>query len=142
MRLSEEFDIIQEEMRRVLAWFEWRATWWENLLSIRQDGDPDIVDGLSAYAFKQAHLAHHMAARCAADWLLELNKQGIQPEWAEGYAGIIKKKKQSNPANVEDVLPEDVLDDDEILDFDEIPSDTEEEDENDLDDFDDFEFDD
>jgi len=141
MRWSEEFDIIQEEMRRVLAWFEWRATWWENLVSIGQGGDPDIVDGSSAYAFKQAHLAHHIAARCAADWLPELNKQGIQPEWAGGYANIIKKKERSNPANVEDVLPEDVLDDDEILDFDETTSDAEE-DEDEFDDFDDFEFDD
>ena len=128
MRWSEEFDIIQEEMRRVLAWFKWRATWWENLVSIGQGGDPDIVDGSSAYAFKQAHLAHHMAARCAVDWLPELNKQGIQKEW-------------SNPANVEDVLSEDVLDDNEILDFNETTSDAEEE-EDEFDDFDDFEFDD
>jgi len=29
MRWQEEYLLIQEEMRQTLAWFEWKAGWWE-----------------------------------------------------------------------------------------------------------------
>ena len=140
MRWSEEFDIVQEEMRRVLAWFEWRVSWWENLASIRQDGNPEILDGSSAYAFKQANIARHMAAWCAAAWLPELNKNGIQPDWAGSYAFLMKKKEQPKQPESEDLLSEVVWEDDNPLDFEEVPSDAEEDDDDDT--IDDFEFDD
>ena len=140
MRWSEEFDIVQEEMRRVLAWFEWRVSWWENLASIRQDGNPEILDGSSAYAFKQANIARHMAARCAAAWLPELNKNGIQPDWAGSYAFLMKKKEQPKQPESEDLLSEVVWEDDNPLDFEEVPSDAGDDDDDDT--IDDFEFDD
>lgn len=139
-RWSEEFEIVQEEMRRVLAWFEWRATWWENLASIRRDGHPEVLNGSSAYAFKQADLSRHMAARCAAEWLPELDKRGIQPDWAGSYTSLLKKKKQSKQPDSEDILPEVVLDDDDLFGFQETPSDAEDDDDDDS--ADDFEFDD
>ena len=99
MRWSEEFDIVKEEMWRVLAWFEWRVNWWENLALIRQDGNPKILDGSSAYAFKQANIARHMAAHCAAAWLPELNKNGIQLDWAGSYTFLMKRRNSQNGWN-------------------------------------------
>ena len=83
--------IVQEEMRRVLAWFEWKATWWEAQATQRGNGNDDILHGVSAYAFKQAAITLHIAARCAADWLPELAKAGINPVWGVKYSTIASK---------------------------------------------------
>jgi hypothetical protein len=43
-RWSEEFLIIQEEMRRVLAYHEWRAEWWLEQAGRRQNADPSVSE--------------------------------------------------------------------------------------------------
>ncbi|KJA16799.1 hypothetical protein HYPSUDRAFT_71075 [Hypholoma sublateritium FD-334 SS-4] len=85
MRWQEEYQIVPEEMRRVLAWYEWKAEWWEMQAGRRKEGDQSILIGVSAYAHKQAHIVRRMAARCAADWLPILTKLGITPCWASRY---------------------------------------------------------
>jgi hypothetical protein len=84
-RWNEEFLIIQEEMRRVLSYFEWRAEWWEEQGSRRQNADPTVLNGISAYAHKQANICHRMAARCASYWLPITNKHAINPTWSKKY---------------------------------------------------------
>ena len=105
---------------------------------IRQDGNPEILDGSSAYTFKQANIACHMATWCAAAWLPELNKNGIQPDWAGSYTSFMKKKEQPKQLESEDLLSEVVWEDVNSLDFEKVPSDAE--DNNDNDTTDDFEF--
>ncbi|KIJ90500.1 hypothetical protein K443DRAFT_116509 [Laccaria amethystina LaAM-08-1] len=82
-RWSEEFLIIQEEMRRVLAYHEWRAEWWLEQASRRQNADPSVLSGISAYAQKEASICLHMAARCATYWLPIMRKHGVT--WIEKY---------------------------------------------------------
>ena len=82
-RWSEELLIIQEEMRWVLAYHEWWAEWWLGQASCRQNTDPSVSSGISAYAHKQASICLRMADRCAAYWLLIMKKHGVT--WIEKY---------------------------------------------------------
>lgn len=84
-RWHEELLITQEEMRRVLSYFEWRAEWWLEQGSRRQKADPSVLNGISAYAHKQASICLRMAARCAAYWLPIMNKHTINPTWSENH---------------------------------------------------------
>jgi len=142
MRWKEEYMIVQEEMRRVLAWFEWKALWWEKQTIGRATGQPDVLHGASAYAHKQAHIVRCMALRCAVDWLPALRKLGIEPAWSISYPQIRDNDKDSNQkttsghSEVDDNMV-DVVDDDGV-DIEEVLSDEEEDDDFDYFDFDDY----
>jgi hypothetical protein len=84
-RWREELLIIQEEMRRVLAFFEWKSTWWLEQANRRQNLLPSIKSGVVAYAHKQSSLCLRMAARCAGYWLPVMKKHGIIPTWGGKY---------------------------------------------------------
>lgn len=57
-----------EEMRRVITYFEYRATWWEDRASLRSSIPPEIVEGLSAYAHRQALILRHRATLFERLW--------------------------------------------------------------------------
>ncbi|KAH7902904.1 hypothetical protein BJ138DRAFT_1120962 [Hygrophoropsis aurantiaca] len=61
MRWSEEVDLLQEEMRRVLQYFAWHAAWWEEQGMRRFTADKTLAEGLFAYASRQADIRHHLA---------------------------------------------------------------------------------
>ena len=81
-RWKEELLIIQEEMRRVLAFFEWRSTWWLYQANQRSYVELSIRSGIVAYAHKQSSLCLKMAAR---SWLPVMKKHGIIPTWGSKY---------------------------------------------------------
>ncbi|KAH9956388.1 hypothetical protein BGW80DRAFT_1439367 [Lactifluus volemus] len=73
-RWEEEVLLIQEEMRRVVAFHEWKAQWWRSQACCRTDGDP--------YAEKQAHLCERLAQSCVTSWLPTLKDNGAAPsDW-------------------------------------------------------------
>lgn len=84
-RWDEEVLIIQEEMRRVLAFFEWKSRWWLEQGNRRQGLESSIESGVIAYAHKQANLCLCMAARCAVYWLPIMKKYSIDPTWRGKY---------------------------------------------------------
>jgi len=133
MRWQEEYLLIQEEMRRTLAWFEWKAGWWETQAVLREIGDPSILAGVSAYAYKQADVTRRMAARCAQHWLPVLKKHGIDPEWASKY-----EAEDTRPAREWEQGDEEVIEDDEGVGAREVQSEEEDSDkgEDDVDYFD------
>ncbi|KAF8335185.1 hypothetical protein F5887DRAFT_892104 [Amanita rubescens] len=88
-RWQEELKIVQEEMRRVLAFFQWRSSWWLEQASRRKATDPSVESGLSAYAHKQAAICLRMATRFAQYWLPILGKHGIDPEWSMQYKSTV-----------------------------------------------------
>ena len=92
---KEELLIIQEEMRQVLAFFEWRSAWWLEQANKRQTLEFPIESGVIAYAHKQSTLCLRMAAHCATYWLPVMEKHRIIPTWAGKY-------KKSTPAASED----------------------------------------
>jgi hypothetical protein len=55
-RWNEEVELVMEEMRRVLAFLEWKAAWWMKQGDTHLDVSPNIADGIRAYAAKQAHI--------------------------------------------------------------------------------------
>lgn len=95
-RWKEEFLIVQEEMRRVLAFFEWRSRWWLEQANRRQDLESSVKSGVVAYAHKQSRLCSRMAARCAVYWLPVTRKHGIDPTWGGKYAVASSVATQSD----------------------------------------------
>jgi hypothetical protein len=56
MRWSEEVLLLREEMRRILAFFDWHAGWWEARRALHENLTPQMAEGMNAYACKQAQL--------------------------------------------------------------------------------------
>lgn len=79
-RWSEECDLLQEEMRRVVAFFEWQAKWWQecsrrSVWTGRTDasGRPyahssEHDEGRKAYALRQSGLRSTLAESCREAW--------------------------------------------------------------------------
>jgi hypothetical protein len=80
-RWQEEALLVREEMRRVIAFLDWKAAWWRSQSQRRSDVRNDIQDGLAAYANRQGHLMQHLAETFAAMWYPILTKAGLQIEW-------------------------------------------------------------
>ena len=53
---AEELLLIQEEMQQVLETFQYWVDWWESQIRQHTGLSPDMVEGLLAYAIKQASL--------------------------------------------------------------------------------------
>ncbi|PPQ76961.1 hypothetical protein CVT24_009371 [Panaeolus cyanescens] len=88
-RWKEEWLLLQEEMRRVLAWFEYRASQWEKVANLRTAGDASVLNGVMAYAHKQAYICRRMANRCAVDWMGVLIPLGIKHPWMESFYPMV-----------------------------------------------------
>ncbi|KAJ7761424.1 hypothetical protein B0H16DRAFT_1312223 [Mycena metata] len=69
-RWTEEVDLLEEEMRRILVFLQWRAWWWRGL----KDNRPQVVanalmrEGFNAYAERQAVIQEKMKARFEENW--------------------------------------------------------------------------
>ncbi|KAK7682068.1 hypothetical protein QCA50_015032 [Cerrena zonata] len=86
-RWSEEVILLQEEMRRVLEYFSWKAAWWRSKGKLRQDSvDASLLSGLTAYSEKQAMVFDRLQQRFAAQWSEILKKLQIQTPWQAKYA--------------------------------------------------------
>lgn len=86
-RWEEEVLLIQEEMRRVVMFFEWKAKWWRSQgsrRSVSSDADDSIIHGVAAYAEKQAQLCVRFAHSCVDIWRPLLRSDGVVPDW-EAY---------------------------------------------------------
>ncbi|KAF7349654.1 CxC2 domain-containing protein [Mycena sanguinolenta] len=70
MRYREEVDLLEEEMRRVLQFLDWRAEWWMSRVGLRSADQPDpaMQEGYTAYARKQAAYMRGMRGRFAQQW--------------------------------------------------------------------------
>lgn len=84
-RWEEEVLLIQEEMRRVVAFHKWKAQWWQSQAYRRTDRDCSIIHGAAAYAEKQAHLCERLAQSCVFSWLPTLQGNGAAPDWEACY---------------------------------------------------------
>jgi hypothetical protein len=69
MRYAEEVDLLEEEMRRVLQFMDWRADWWMSLVGLRAGvQDEALREGHEAYAVRQAGYMKGIRDRFAAQW--------------------------------------------------------------------------
>ncbi|KAI9069574.1 hypothetical protein FKP32DRAFT_1559434, partial [Trametes sanguinea] len=86
-RWEEEIELLVEEMRRVVAYFQWQATWWEQQAD-RRNGMPftaplplDLMDGVRAFAMKHGEQFRGLAFKCARRWTPLLIGLGRTPAW-------------------------------------------------------------
>ncbi|KAM6497786.1 hypothetical protein JOM56_005734 [Amanita muscaria] len=84
-RWEEEVMLTTEEMRRVISYFEWKASWWRTQGPQRTGLDVDVEEGVTAYAAKQAYLSERMAESCGAHWVPFLLEQGAPLDWTLKY---------------------------------------------------------
>ncbi|KAG1865495.1 hypothetical protein DFJ58DRAFT_771317 [Suillus subalutaceus] len=67
-RWMEEVELLQEEMRRVCAFFDWHAAWWKDQASRRIGLDVAKSEGIGAYAKRQAAIQVMMRDNCLKKW--------------------------------------------------------------------------
>lgn len=67
-RWEEEVMLLDEEMRRVLEFCNWRAAWWTEQVSHRKDLPGPLTEGLQAYAVEQADMEQRIHAAWATKW--------------------------------------------------------------------------
>ncbi|KAF9784125.1 hypothetical protein BJ322DRAFT_1109984 [Thelephora terrestris] len=88
-RWTEEADLLQEEMRRVVAFLEWKSTWWSNKVGSRLGSTaPDIQHGIDGYARKQANTYHKLAISLTKKWIPHLLALELDVSWAKTYPGL------------------------------------------------------
>ncbi|KAG2122214.1 hypothetical protein DEU56DRAFT_873634 [Suillus clintonianus] len=67
-RWSEEVRLLLEEMRRVLAFFDWQVQWWEDRTGLRTLAKSEESEGLIAYAKRQAFIRRRLSASFKEKW--------------------------------------------------------------------------
>ncbi|KAF4564770.1 hypothetical protein EYR36_002709 [Pleurotus pulmonarius] len=83
-RWAEEYELVQEEMRRVIAYLKWDAEQWQDRRVLRRDDDNStdaLSDGLRAYASKQASIRWRLRRKFAHTWGPYLVAGGIEADW-------------------------------------------------------------
>lgn len=85
-RWEEEVLLIQEEMRRVVKFHEWKAGWWRTQVARRFNVDARVLHGVAAYAEKQAYLCECLARSCVRSWLPILKGTGAAHDWEVNYS--------------------------------------------------------
>jgi hypothetical protein len=65
----EEMDLLEEEMHRVLQFFQWRADWWRAQVGSRAaQQDKVLQEGHGSYALKPAACQDGMRASFEEQW--------------------------------------------------------------------------
>jgi hypothetical protein len=68
MRWSEEVDLLEEEMRRVLEFLDWHANWWEAQAARWAELETEMMEGLAAYAHRQSTIRRALRDHFAHIW--------------------------------------------------------------------------
>ena len=85
-RWEEEVVLLQEEMRRVVHFLEWKSKEWISRADARVDVvTPEVHSGLSAYAHKQASVFRNLAIRFCQRWRSTLLSLSLSHSWATKF---------------------------------------------------------
>jgi len=85
-RWVEEVELLQEEMRRVVMFLEWKSGDWLAKRDARLATAPSSVQsGLHAYARKQATIHHDLAVSFLKLWYPTLSSYGLNLSWITDY---------------------------------------------------------
>lgn len=100
-RYEEEVQLLVHEMHRTLLFFRWKAAEWrlrrdgripkESNPNCRQMPPSDILNGLHAYAERQAAVYEAMIARCVIRWTVVLRTNNLGLEWLSEFSPIVKE---------------------------------------------------
>ena len=90
-RWEEEVLLLQEEMRRVVQFLEWRSTDWFAKVGTRAGAvTPMVHAGLSAYANKQGSVFHNLAIQFSRHWHSALTTLSLPHAWATLFLDACK----------------------------------------------------
>ena len=96
-RWEEEVTLLQEEMRRVVHFLEWRSSDWLSKVDSRMDTiAPAVRSGLTAYAKKQSSIFHNLAVQFCQLWRSTLISLQLSHNWATEFLNT-HKEPLSNP---------------------------------------------
>ncbi|KAL1942373.1 hypothetical protein VTO73DRAFT_6437 [Trametes versicolor] len=85
-------ELLLEEMRCVLEYCRWKATWWRSQADRHGTLVPlPILRGLRVYADKQAGVWEGVAHRSASYWINYVKKCGPLPDWLKPYKRHARK---------------------------------------------------
>ena len=112
-RWEEEVHLIQEEMRRTIAYYEWKQLWWLEQENQHSGNGNSIQSGIRAYAQKQAYYCRCMAEGFASTWLPFLKLKGITPAWHDKYVYFITNKESTKVSTDGDDVHDDEVEEEE-----------------------------
>ncbi|KAJ7613253.1 hypothetical protein DFH06DRAFT_1274591 [Mycena polygramma] len=83
-RWTEEVDLVEEEMRRVLEFLAWKSLWWLEQIDQRPDvvADEILREGFTAYARRQSRMQTELRSRFVESWKDVPHADGAVPEEA------------------------------------------------------------
>ena len=85
-RWGEEVKLLQEEMRRVVAFLEWKSLDWSTREGTRAASvTPDIQSGLNAYARKQTAVYRNLALSFTILWRPVFVSHNLDYSWAAAF---------------------------------------------------------
>lgn len=85
-RWEEEVILLQEEMRRVVQFLEWRSSdWFAKAGSRTGTVTPAVLAGLSAYVNKQGSVFHNLAIRFSQRWHPQLVSLSLPHSWTTKF---------------------------------------------------------
>jgi len=85
-RWEEEVVLLQEEMRRVVCFLEWKSKDWVSKAGARASVvTPEVRSGLSAYAHKQGAIFRNLAIRFCERWHSILVSLSLPHAWATKF---------------------------------------------------------
>ena len=88
-RWEEEVTLLQEEMRRVVQFLDWKSNDWASRAGARAGvASPEVCSGLSAYAHKQAFVYHNLATRFCQRWRSTLISLSLPCTWATEFLNV------------------------------------------------------
>ncbi|KAJ6448048.1 hypothetical protein C8R47DRAFT_971630 [Mycena vitilis] len=68
VRWREELILLEEEMRRVIAYCSWKANWWDERRDPRPEASAELREGLWAYTTEQAERERWWATKWSKQW--------------------------------------------------------------------------
>jgi hypothetical protein len=69
LQYAEEVDLLEEEMRRVLQFLEWRASWWRAQIGVRAEGQSEeLREGHVVYVHTQAAYMEGLRTKFQTQW--------------------------------------------------------------------------
>ncbi|KAJ8489442.1 hypothetical protein ONZ45_g13579 [Pleurotus djamor] len=76
-RWKEEVELVHEEMRRVLKYFTWKASWWKSQALLRDDLPPVLAEGVSAHAYREAGTMDTLHKAFLSQWSSQVTAAGM-----------------------------------------------------------------
>ncbi|KAI0743686.1 hypothetical protein C8Q80DRAFT_1122101 [Daedaleopsis nitida] len=97
LRWEEEVCLLEEEMHHILAYMDYKASWWRTQGSRRRHSVAlALCRALSIYAERQVITFDELKLSCLSVWIPYLKTFGTLPDWAVPYADVVAGSSRSH----------------------------------------------